>query len=134
RYFEQSGLFGTPESCLPMIDQVRSLGVDEIACLIDFGIDTESVLASLADLNELRQSAHRPAIDRGEKLSVAEQIAQHGVTHLQCTPSLAGTLMLAPESARALKSLNRLLLGGEALPVALAQSIHELLPGRLLNM
>src|SRR5947199_4436700 len=47
RYFEQSGLFGTPQSCLPMVARLRQIGVTELACLIDFGIPAETVLASL---------------------------------------------------------------------------------------
>ncbi|PYI83203.1 MAG: hypothetical protein DME26_15455, partial [Verrucomicrobia bacterium] len=143
RYFESSGLFGTPEACLPMVEKLRAIGVDEIACLIDFGIDTESVLASLPHLNQLRERSdgsrnghtvndiEKPG---GERRSVPEQILRHQVTHLQCTPSLAGTLVLASESVPALQSLGKLLLGGEALPLSLAQRLNELLPGRLLNM
>src|SRR5258708_3428350 len=66
--------------------------------------------------------------------SLPEQILRHGVTHLQCTPSLARTSVLAPESLPALRSLRRLLLGGEALPPSLAQQLHDLLPGRLYNL
>src|SRR5262249_18403189 len=46
RYFETSALFGTPESCGSMIERLKSIGVDEVACLIDFGVDADSVLSS----------------------------------------------------------------------------------------
>src|SRR5439155_1021424 len=52
RYFHTSGLFGTPQTCLAMIDRLKAAGIDEIACLIDFGVDTDAVLASLPHLNE----------------------------------------------------------------------------------
>ncbi len=55
RYFETSGLFGTTSTCLRMIDRLESIGVDEVACLIDFGIDFDSVIASLHHLDMLRQ-------------------------------------------------------------------------------
>jgi len=55
RYFAAAGLFGTPESCLATVDRLRGMGVDEIACLIDFGVDSESVLGSLPYLDELRR-------------------------------------------------------------------------------
>src|SRR5262249_23765675 len=42
RYFENSSLFGTPEVCLQMVDKLRQIGVDEIACLIDFGVATQT--------------------------------------------------------------------------------------------
>jgi len=54
RYFSTSGLFGTPESCLAMVEQCRSIGVDELACLIDFGVDWESTRESLRYLCELK--------------------------------------------------------------------------------
>jgi amino acid adenylation domain-containing protein len=70
----------------------------------------------------------------GRRASVAEQIVRHGVTHLQCTPSLAGALALAPESLEAMRLLDKLLLGGEALPVPLAQKLRQVLRGELINM
>src|SRR5262249_12488656 len=54
RYFNTSGLFGTPSSCLQMIDRLKAIGVNEVACLIDFGVDADATLASLHYLNELK--------------------------------------------------------------------------------
>jgi natural product biosynthesis luciferase-like monooxygenase protein len=42
RYFDSSGLFGTVEHCLDLVDRVKEIGADEIGCLIDFGIDFDS--------------------------------------------------------------------------------------------
>ena len=41
RYFETAGLFGTPETLPGAWSTARGLGVDEIACLIDFGVDAD---------------------------------------------------------------------------------------------
>ena len=60
--------------------------------------------------------------------SVPEQIMWHGVSHVQCTPSLARAFALAPESLPALRRLNKLLLGGETLPVSLARQLGEVVP------
>ncbi|MFX5562965.1 hypothetical protein ABTD73_21165, partial [Acinetobacter baumannii] len=38
RYFKTAGLFGSPSSCLATIDKLKQFGVDEVACLIDFGV------------------------------------------------------------------------------------------------
>jgi amino acid adenylation domain-containing protein len=70
---------------------------------------------------------------------LAAQIAASGVTHLQCTPSLAGELVSDPPAREALRSLRRLMLGGETLPPALADALAGLLEsglesGRLLNL
>jgi alkanesulfonate monooxygenase SsuD/methylene tetrahydromethanopterin reductase-like flavin-dependent oxidoreductase (luciferase family) len=104
RSFKTSGLFGTPETCLEMVDRLKEIGVDEIACLIDFGVDSDSVLDSLRHLNELREQANPP--EGGGDYSIPTQLRRHGVTHFQCTPSLAqmpaadaGSLALAGRSA-----------------------------------
>lgn len=55
RYFQTSALFGTPGTCTAFVEQVRSAGVDEIACLIDFGVDTDTTLRGLSTLNDLRE-------------------------------------------------------------------------------
>ena len=54
RYYRTSSLIGTPTSCMKMIERLKAIGVDEVACLIDFGIDVDSVLESLEHLVVLR--------------------------------------------------------------------------------
>lgn len=56
----------------------------------------------------------------------------HRVTHLQCTPSLLSILLDDPESRAALGTISTLLVGGEALPPALAARVGSGI--RLLNM
>ncbi|GAB1543388.1 hypothetical protein NUACC21_60620 [Scytonema sp. NUACC21] len=55
RYIGTSALIGTPESCSPIIDKLIAIGVDEIACFVDFGVDTDSVLEGLNQLNSLKE-------------------------------------------------------------------------------
>jgi natural product biosynthesis luciferase-like monooxygenase protein len=55
RYYQTASLIGTPEKCLPMIDRLKEIGVDEVACFIDFGVDTASVFDSLQHLSRLRE-------------------------------------------------------------------------------
>jgi amino acid adenylation domain-containing protein len=62
------------------------------------------------------------------------QIRRHHVTHLQCTPSLARLMAAHPETAAALGGLKALLVGGEALPLALARRLRGLCGGELFNM
>jgi natural product biosynthesis luciferase-like monooxygenase protein len=61
RYFETSGLFGTPATCARMVERCKQAGVDEIACLLDFGVPTERVIASLPFLNQVREQANTRA-------------------------------------------------------------------------
>lgn len=135
RYFSTSGLFGTPETCLAMVESLKEIGVDEIACLIDFGVDAESVLESLGHLNRLRErSVAASERDAGGGWDIAAQLRRHRVTHLQCTPSLAGILASSDDTLSALATLRRLLLGGEALPTALAEQLGRVIVGDILNM
>ncbi|HEY2362183.1 MAG TPA: MupA/Atu3671 family FMN-dependent luciferase-like monooxygenase [Candidatus Angelobacter sp.] len=55
RYYRTASLIGTPQSCVPMIERLKSIGVNEVACLIDFGVDVESTLESLVHLDALKQ-------------------------------------------------------------------------------
>lgn len=55
KYFESHTLLGTPAKCARLLEKFTKLGVDEVACLIDFGVEAEAVLDSLHLLNELRE-------------------------------------------------------------------------------
>ena len=144
RYLSTSGLFGTPEDAARIVEDVSGAGVDEVACLVDFGVETDDVLASLELLLEAKRAvdARRqsdPATSAGvveEAVddSVAGLVARHGVTHLQCTPSLAAMIVADPADRAALGTVRHLMLGGEALSTALAAEIRTLLPGRFTNM
>ncbi|HEY6922247.1 MAG TPA: type I polyketide synthase, partial [Steroidobacteraceae bacterium] len=54
RFAHTRGLIGTPESCLPLLRQLRAIGVDEAACLLDFGPAHRRILESLPHLARLR--------------------------------------------------------------------------------
>lgn len=54
RYFNTSALLGTPSSCREMVRKAESCGVNEIACLLDFGLPAAQVLDGLAWLDRLR--------------------------------------------------------------------------------
>jgi natural product biosynthesis luciferase-like monooxygenase protein len=60
RYYRKTALLGTLASCRAMVEAVRRVGVDEIACLVDFGVTPAEIMAGLHMLDELRQ-APRPA-------------------------------------------------------------------------
>jgi amino acid adenylation domain-containing protein/natural product biosynthesis luciferase-like monooxygenase protein len=64
RYLASASLIGSPETCLRTLQRLQAIGVDEIACLIDFGVATDAVLAGLAPLRELEPAlAARPSVD-----------------------------------------------------------------------
>ncbi len=133
RYYETSGLFGTAESCLKMIDAIKGIGVDDVACLIDFGVDSASVLENLPNLNQLRKLAKPPRAVSAE-FSLPALMQRHQVTHLQCTPSMARMLLLDEAAKPGLAKLKRMMVGGEALQPALAQELTGLVSGKVMNM
>jgi natural product biosynthesis luciferase-like monooxygenase protein len=55
-YFEQSSLLGTPDKCAAIIEKVAAAGVNDLACLLDFGLDHDTTMEGLRHLAELRQS------------------------------------------------------------------------------
>jgi natural product biosynthesis luciferase-like monooxygenase protein len=55
RYYQAGSLIGTPAKCMPMVNRLKGMGVDEVACFIDFGVDADSVLKSLRHLDRLRE-------------------------------------------------------------------------------
>ena len=57
RYFQSSGLFGSVERCAAIVDELKGIDIDEIACLLDFGVDQQIVLDSLGLLDALRERA-----------------------------------------------------------------------------
>ena len=134
RYFDTAGIFGTPTSVLPLVDSLKRAGATEIACLIDFGVETDVVLDSLKYLKQLHELANLNEASAGQGYSVASQIEAHGVTHFQCTPSMARILTSDEDNASALAGLQKILLGGEALPLDLAQGINKTLKGDLINV
>lgn len=61
RYVTTGALIGTAQSCQDFVWNLKRIGVDEIACLIDFGVPDTVVLDNLRHLNDLRaafSSAH----------------------------------------------------------------------------
>lgn len=134
RYYQTSGLFGTPETCLPMIDRLKLAGVDEVACLIDFGVDAKSVISNLSYLDQLRERSQiEPKPEEGD-YTLATQLTKHDVTHLQCTPSFARLLLLDASTRTALTGLKYLLLGGEAVPSELVAELQTVTDAEVRNL
>lgn len=134
RYFEDSGLFGTIHDAMARIEQVKRIGVTEVACLIDYGIEKDTVLEGLRPLAEVVRRCNQGAkLDEGD-FSVAAQIVRHKVTHLQCTPSMARMFLMNDETRQALGGISNIMLGGEALPGALVEEMKTVTQAHVQNM
>lgn len=134
RYFNDSGLFGTIEDALERVEQLKAIGVAEIACLIDYGIDADQVLEGLKPLAEVvRLSA--PSVDHDETdFSIAAMLKRHDVTHMQCTPSMARMIAMDDDARAQLRGLRHLFLGGEALPGSLVADLSTATGAVITNM
>ena len=136
RYFDDSGLFGTVDDALARIEQVKAIGVDEIACLIDFGVPTATALDALAPLAEM-VAVVNPKTGTAEVLgdySLGGLIRAHGVTHMQCTPSMAAMMLMNDDDRTALSGVRHLFVGGEALQGALLRELRSVTGATIENM
>ena len=140
RYFDDSGLFGTVEDAVARAEQLHAVGVNEIACLIDFGLPTETVLESLEPLASVvgrfrhDQSGEVVADEPATGFGFADLVQRHGVTHLQCTPAMATMLLVGDEECAALGNIQQLYIGGEALTGQLMRDLREVTSAPVENM
>ena len=62
RYFDHASLLGTPEKCAALIENLAAAGVNDLACLLDFGLDYETTMEGLHRLADLRESLQPQAL------------------------------------------------------------------------
>jgi natural product biosynthesis luciferase-like monooxygenase protein len=134
RYFNDSGMFGTVDDAVARTEELKRIGVDEIACLIDYGIAVDTVMEGLKPLADVLARANAGAALEADDFSLAAQLMRHDVSHMQCTPSMAQMLVMNDETRHALAGLRELMVGGEALPGALAADLIKACGGRVQNM
>jgi natural product biosynthesis luciferase-like monooxygenase protein len=134
RYFNDSGMFGTVDDAVARTEELKRIGVDEIACLIDYGIAVDTVMEGLRPLANALTRANAGAALEDDDFSLAAQLMRHNVSHMQCTPSMAQMLVMNDETRNALSGLSELMVGGEALPGALAKDLIAACGGRVQNM
>ena len=145
RYFEDSGLFGTIDDAIARVDQVAAIGIDEIACLIDYGVPAATVLEALHPLAEVVAAikSRRPSEPATAATTTAAPveveragalIRRHGVTHLQCTPAMATMLLESDEDRAALSAVQHMFIGGEALQGPLLKQLRRATTATIENM
>ncbi len=135
RYYTSSGLLGDVGHCLDRVEELGAAGVDEIACLVDFGVGESDVLRALPRLDAVRQRGQAGRADGPSgHSSIADLMRRHRVTHFQCTPSMIRILMQDPDARASFGGLKHLLLGGEAFPEDLLGELRTVVGGRITNM
>jgi natural product biosynthesis luciferase-like monooxygenase protein len=75
RYFRTASLLGTPESCQRLLWRLAEIGVDEVACLIDFLADATAIRCSLPHLAELRAAFSAESRERATAVHVNQFLA-----------------------------------------------------------
>ena len=114
RYYKTGSLIGTRSSCSAMLQRLKEIGVDEIACLVDFGVEENKVMDGLQHLKVLKDLFSR----RNNRV-------HKPVTMLQSTPSFIQLTQEGNGSKKLLSSLRALLLGGESVPVQLVRNLKR---------
>jgi natural product biosynthesis luciferase-like monooxygenase protein len=132
RYMSSSGLFGTPETCGNIVESARDVGANEIACLVDFGVDFASTMNSIRHIEELQHQFN--SVSDLADYSLQAQAVRYGATMLQCTPSLMRMLLYGQGGETLLRMLRTLMLGGEAVPASVVQEVRKTYHGPVLNM
>jgi natural product biosynthesis luciferase-like monooxygenase protein len=64
-FYQRRSLLGTADRCAEVVRRLAELGVDEIACLVDFGLPFDTVLDALPRLNDLRLQFQPPTPPAG---------------------------------------------------------------------
>jgi amino acid adenylation domain-containing protein len=141
-----SGSTGTPKGVMVEHRNVTNFfqGMDEVlgtepgvwlaVTSISFDISVLELLWTLTrGFTVVIQGDEEKLLAAGE-YGLAAQMQRHRVTHFQCTPTMAELLVRRPQVVESLRSLRKLLLGGEALPPALADYLSRTIAGDLLNM
>ncbi|MCX2492856.1 amino acid adenylation domain-containing protein [Pedobacter sp. PF22-3] len=123
RYYKTGSLIGTPKTCAETVRRLKKAGVDEIACLVDFGLSIGDVMNGLVQLKSVKEIFDGQ--DRNE---------DHPVTLLQSTPSFIQQALENSGSVDLLRSLRLLMLGGEAVPLALVRQLQQQTRTSLYNM
>jgi len=140
RFFNEAGLFGTPEGCLHKINELHSIGVDEIGCLVDFGVEPKITLEHLDHLKELSQLTKQSWCQKSYFSRIADAdnkdnvTGNNSVTHMQITPSHLSQLLEMAEGKELVGSLKQLLVGGEAWPTGLVDQLEEVTSATVFNM
>lgn len=144
KFSKNNTLIGSPESCQNMLFNIQRIGVTEVACLVDFGVENEKVLAGLEKIVEAKTLYHAQVelakiVDAESQRTELDLIDAHQLTHVQMTPSQSKlTIDLYQQSkqskARDLSSVGHWLIGGEPLNKDLMENLSTLTDCKLYNM
>ncbi|MCB9545124.1 MAG: LLM class flavin-dependent oxidoreductase [Myxococcales bacterium] len=111
---DQVALAGDAARARTWLAGVARAGVDEVACLVDFGLPAATLRAHLPGLGLLRQAP--PSEGDG----LADRLQRDGVTHLEVPVERLRRLLSEP--GQALGRLRHVIITGDPLPADLARA------------
>lgn len=80
RYFTTGALFGSVEDAKQVVKKAMQVGVNELACLMDFGVEPSLVMESLPYLNALKKTIAQEVTDSNTKSSASQSCTQAAQT------------------------------------------------------
>jgi len=101
---------------------------------ISFDISVLELLWTLSRGFTVVVQAGEDGLGASGDYSIAAQIQRHRVSHFQCTPTLAKALTRSAETLSTMHLLRKLFLGGEPLPLSLANQLGETISAEIFNM
>ncbi|MGB8193257.1 MAG: FkbM family methyltransferase, partial [Chitinophagaceae bacterium] len=141
KFSKENTLIGSPESCQQMLRSIGNIGVTEVACLVDFGVETEKALKGLENIVKAKELYHSH-VDLIKLLHIEDQkteldlIHEYKLTHVQMTPSQAKLIVDLHEQTqdKELSSVQYWFIGGEAINHGLVKGLSAITDARLYNM
>jgi natural product biosynthesis luciferase-like monooxygenase protein/amino acid adenylation domain-containing protein/non-ribosomal peptide synthase protein (TIGR01720 family) len=124
RYWKTTALLGTEESCMGLLNEIYNIGVTEVACLIDFGINENIIIENLKNLTRLKSYFTK---NKNEN-------AKSSFSSIQITPSYLEALLDDTNSAEFIKSLKNIIVGGENFTTDLLNKIRLKSHAAIYNM
>ncbi|PIF30222.1 FkbM family methyltransferase/natural product biosynthesis luciferase-like monooxygenase protein [Flavobacterium sp. 9] len=141
KFSKENTLIGTPESCQKMLFSIQNIGVTEVACLVDFGVESEKVLSRLEKIVETKTLYHSQAeltklLNIDNQRTELELIDTYKVTHVQMTPSQSKLIadLNSQDKSKELSSVQHWFIGGEPLNQNLINSLSLITNSKLYNM
>lgn len=83
RFASTRGFIGSPDNCFKLLDDLKNAGVDEVACLLDFGPHPDEILNNLPYIKILKQKYNGESDDDfiGSKDESAKGFISHEAGH-----------------------------------------------------
>ncbi len=133
RYVQSNSLIGTTESCRAVVDRLSEIGVTEISCMIDFGIDTQSVLDSLVHVSTLRERYQNQDSVASASAVVVPELLEEKNKEVRSIPLTDGqrqlwiTTQIGPDASRAYNESVTLRMHGPFDPEAMRRAVVQLI-------